>query len=94
MDAAAMNAGISQPEYVLAEDESTITVNVISTFLLALLLLPKLQESAARYGVIPRLTIVGSVEHFFANTGDVDVMPGQSILDTLNDKKTANMCDR
>jgi retinol dehydrogenase-12 len=32
-------------------DESTITTNVISTFLLALLMLPKLWETATRYGV-------------------------------------------
>lgn len=39
------NAGISQPEYVLAEDnQSTITVNGISVFLLALRLLLKLRE--------------------------------------------------
>ncbi len=95
LDAVVENAGICQPSYTLAEDnESTITVNVISTFLLALLLLPKLLESAARYGTIARLTIVGSVVHFWANTKDLDVVPGQSILDRLNEKKTANMEDR
>lgn len=95
LDAVVENAGISQPEYVLAEDnESTITVNVVSTFLLALLLLPKLQESRDRYGITPRLSIVGSAVHFWANTKDLDVIPGQSIFDRLNDKQTANMGDR
>jgi retinol dehydrogenase 12 len=95
LDGVVENAGISQPEYILAEDnESTITVNVISTFLLALLLLPKLRESASRYGMVSRLTIVGSVVHFWADTKDLDVEPWESILGRLNNKKTANMADR
>src|SRR2546429_7584403 len=41
LDAVIENAGVSYAEYSLAEDnETTVTVNVVSTFLLALLLLP------------------------------------------------------
>ncbi len=46
-------------------NESTITVNVVSTFLLALLILPKLQETAKLQGTTPNLTIVSSEVHFF-----------------------------
>jgi hypothetical protein len=33
---------------------------VLSTFLLAVLILPKLRESAERYGILPHLTLVTS----------------------------------
>lgn len=46
--------------------ESTITTNVISTFLLALILLPKLKDSAAKFDIKPRLSIVTSDLHFIA----------------------------
>ena len=53
------------PEFsTVAGNESTITVNVVSTFLLALLLLPKLQESGNRLNTIPTLTVVSSEMHF------------------------------
>lgn len=38
----------------------TMTVNVISTFLLAILLLPKLRSDAAKFGYTPRISIVTS----------------------------------
>ena len=53
----------------VAGNESTITVNVVSTFLLALLVLPKLQETARLFNVIPTLTIVSSDVHYFTSVG-------------------------
>jgi retinol dehydrogenase 12 len=95
LDAVVENAGISQPTYILAEDnESTITVNVISTFLLALLLLPKICKSAARYSKLGHLTVVGSAVHFWADTKDLEVRPGEQILERLNNREIANMKDR
>jgi retinol dehydrogenase 12 len=95
LDAVVENAGIAMNEYILAEDnESTITVNVISTFLLALLVLPKLRESAAQFGMMGRLVIVGSAVHIWANDKDLEVLPGQTILGKLSDRRTANMKDR
>ena len=41
-----------------------MTVNVYSTFLLGALLLPKLKESAQRFGITPHLTIVTSNASF------------------------------
>ena len=44
------NAGIATEKYVKAEgEESMITVNVISTFLLAALVLPKLKETVREF---------------------------------------------
>jgi len=53
-------------------NESTITVNVTSTFLLALLLIPKLQESGKINAVTPTLTVVTSELHFVTPVGIVN----------------------
>jgi hypothetical protein len=46
--------------------ETDISINVISTFLLGLLILPKLQESARHFDIQPTLTIVASDTHYIA----------------------------
>lgn len=92
VDAVVENAGVSTDKFVLMEDnESTITTNVVSTFLLALLLLPKLRESAQKFGIEPHLTVVTSELH--ANAKFVE-KKGENIFQTLNNKETANMPDR
>ncbi|KAL2802544.1 hypothetical protein BJX63DRAFT_107166 [Aspergillus granulosus] len=59
VDAVLLNAGIFTHEFVLADGyESTLTVNVINTFLLAILLIPVLRRSAK-----PRLSFVASDRH-------------------------------
>lgn len=47
----------------LRADDSAVTVNVVSTFLLALLLLPKLREVAAEFNTAPTIAIVSSELH-------------------------------
>ncbi|KAF2161692.1 hypothetical protein M409DRAFT_69511 [Zasmidium cellare ATCC 36951] len=60
------NAGVATSEYkFVGGNESTITVNVVSTFLLALLMLPKLQETGRKFNITPNLTIVSSEVHNF-----------------------------
>lgn len=64
LDVVVENAGVATPKYELFEDfESTITVNVVSTFLMALLLLPKLRADGVKYNTVPHLTIVASDAH-------------------------------
>jgi NAD(P)-dependent dehydrogenase (short-subunit alcohol dehydrogenase family) len=64
LDVVVENAGIAKYTFEKVEDhESTITVNVISTFLMALLLLPKLRETARDLNRTPHLTIVASDAH-------------------------------
>jgi len=64
LDVAVMNAGIMTPNFTLVEDnERTITVNVISSFLLALLLIPKLRKTAVRFAKTPVLSFTGSFTH-------------------------------
>ena len=61
VDVVCENAGIATGIFHLTErDESTITTNVVSTFLLAFLLLPKLKETAERFCTRPTLTITSS----------------------------------
>lgn len=64
LDVVLENAGIATHMFALTEGfESTITVNVISTFLMALLLLDKLRETAMKFNGKPHLTIVSSDIH-------------------------------
>ncbi|KAF1996678.1 short-chain dehydrogenase [Amniculicola lignicola CBS 123094] len=66
LDIAMLNAGIAAGKFTIAEkDESDITVNVVSTFLLGLLLLPKLKATAQQHNTRPNLTFVASEVHRF-----------------------------
>lgn len=68
LDAIIENAGKNTMKYYeVAGNESTITVNVVSTFLLALLVLPKLRETARIYNIVPTLTIVSSDVHYMTS---------------------------
>ncbi|RLL96299.1 hypothetical protein CFD26_102788 [Aspergillus turcosus] len=64
LDVLLCNASIATATFQLAEGhERSITVNVISTILLALLVLPTLRRSAEKFGTKPRLTTVVSEVH-------------------------------
>lgn len=67
LDVVVENAGVAIGTYVECDGgfESTIAVNVVSTFLMALLLLPTLRRTAARFNVEPRLVVVSSDAHLF-----------------------------
>ncbi|KAL2872719.1 uncharacterized protein BJX67DRAFT_376512 [Aspergillus lucknowensis] len=61
IDAVIENAAVAAGEHIFAEGHTLpLTVNVLSTFLLAVLLLPKLKESAEKYGILPRLAVITS----------------------------------
>jgi short-subunit dehydrogenase len=83
VDAIIENAGIAMSERIIAEGlESTLTVNVVSTMLLAVLILPKLQESARKFGIVPDLVLVGS-EVAFQAKGELEKIDGD-LIDGLN----------
>ena len=64
IDIAVLNAGVERGSWeVFEQDESTITVNVVSTFLLAFALLPKLKDTARKFNTRPTLTVVSSEVH-------------------------------
>lgn len=95
LDGLIANAGVSLEEFSLCEGyERTVTVNVISTFLLALLVLPKLNETATSHHSSTNLVLLGSAIHVFAPAKQLQVSKGQTIFDTLSDPKTAAMKQR
>lgn len=67
VDVVIENAGIAIGTYVEVDGgfESSIGINVVSTFLMAFLLLPKLRKTAMRFNVEPRLVVVSSDAHMF-----------------------------
>lgn len=86
------NAGIATSNFQLVNGhESTITVNVISTFLLALLMLPKLKATSQQYNVQPRLVIVSSEVHGFT---DLPERSASNTFNELSDQSTADMKQR
>ncbi|KAF2482889.1 short-chain dehydrogenase/reductase [Neohortaea acidophila] len=86
------NAGIATDKFALSEGhERTVTVNVVSTFLLAFLLLPKLKETAKKFAVKPRLSIVSSEVHAWTKFAE---WKQPSIFPALDDEATANMQER
>lgn len=65
VDVVIENAGVTLERFRIAEqDKATVTIHVTSTFLLALLLLPELQETSRKFNTKPRITVVTSDLHF------------------------------
>ena len=94
LDALVENAGVANTSWsVMEDDEATITVNVVSTFLLALLMLPKLRESGQKFNITPHLSITCSEVHAWS---PFKQRTSANIFDALNDaeKKTELMKDR
>ncbi|TVY43255.1 Short chain dehydrogenase [Lachnellula subtilissima] len=92
LDVLLENAGIAAGKWQVFEGhESTLTVNVISTFYLALLLLPKLVSSAKKFGIMPRLTIVSSEVHGRAKFAE---RKEPKIFDALDDESKFDVWDR
>lgn len=78
VDIAVLNAGVNRGKWeIFEQDESTITVNVVSTFLLAFALLPKLTETANRFRTRPTLTIVSSEVHQWTDFNEREAPEGQ-----------------
>jgi NAD(P)-dependent dehydrogenase (short-subunit alcohol dehydrogenase family) len=93
LDAFIQNAGILTTQYRLEEgEESTITVNVTSATLLGLSVLPKLRESAKKYGVRGRLSFVGSDLQYIAKFKEAET--SDSLYAALNTKENVDMDDR
>ncbi|RDL40251.1 uncharacterized protein BP5553_00230 [Venustampulla echinocandica] len=93
VDAVVLNAGIATEEWELFEGhESQVTVNVISTTLLMLLILPTLYATAEKYpSVTPVLTVVGSGVHAYTKFPERE---NPKIFDSMDDKKISRMGDR
>ncbi|KAL5325283.1 hypothetical protein ACEPPN_006408 [Leptodophora sp. 'Broadleaf-Isolate-01'] len=92
LDAVLENAGIMTKNFkIVGGYESTVTTNVIGTFLLALGLLPKLKQSAAEFNIQPRLSIVASDLHFIAKFPE---RHSENIFEALNDDNSDMSMER
>ncbi|RHZ57469.1 putative short-chain dehydrogenase/reductase family protein [Aspergillus thermomutatus] len=93
LDVLLCNASLATPTFQLAEGhERTVTVNVISTILLALLVLPTLRTSAEKYpGTKPRLTTVVSEVHAWTKFPE---WKARNTFSALDDEKHTDMGER
>ncbi|KAF9892603.1 hypothetical protein FE257_001005 [Aspergillus nanangensis] len=94
LDAVVENAALATQKYERAEGhERTITVNVISTVLLGLLLLPKLRETTQKHhpGQKPRLSVVVSEVHAWTPFPE---QRSDRIFEALDDEAHARMHER
>lgn len=96
LDIVICSAGIDSRRFGLVNDiEKNISINVVSTFLLALLLLPKLKSTGTQHqGSTPHLAIVSSDTHFAMNLDEQHETKTKTIFEQLNDKKQAQMVFR
>ena len=92
LDGVSENAGVIQDNWVLADKGNEIAnmVNFLGTMLLAGLVAPKLQQTAARLGRPTHLSIVGS-GMAFQDDCDAElkkaVASGQDIIEYFNKEK-------
>jgi NAD(P)-dependent dehydrogenase (short-subunit alcohol dehydrogenase family) len=90
------NAGVMMDKWTVAEGmETSMTVNVVSTMLLAVLLMPVLMKSAKQHDIKPRVVFVVSGLGFQPAARKELVKGGQTnILEGLNNEKQQNMDSR
>ncbi len=94
LDVLISNAGLGTTKFRKTEDnEELITTNVVSLFLHALLLYPKLHDTAVKFDTDTHFTVTSSELYEVAKFSERQAPPGQ-LFATLNDEKTAKMRDR
>jgi retinol dehydrogenase-12 len=89
VDAVVSNASIATTDWEVFEGhESTITVNVISTMLLVLLLLPTMRASAEKFDIVPIVDVVCSDIHHWSPFRERNA---PNIFAEISDKNRADM---
>jgi retinol dehydrogenase-12 len=93
LDACVENAGLFTGKFTRSPEghETTMNVNVISTFMLAILLLPIMKASAAKTGTRPYLSIVSSETHEWVTLPE---RTRSNVFAALDDETTSNMMER
>ena len=92
LDILVENAGIVTERFkITEEDESTITTNVVSPLLHALLLLPKLRETAVKFDTMSRLVFVTSFVHWLTK---FEEQKEERIFEALADEQKSHMGPR
>lgn len=86
LDALICNASVAMAEWSVSEGlETSVTVNVVNTTLLAVLVLPALKASAKRTGGRGHLVVVGS-EVAFEHKGVLEAIKG-NVLEGLKENE-------
>jgi retinol dehydrogenase-12 len=89
VDAVVLNASIATTDWEGFEGhESTITVNVISTMLLVLLLLPTMRALAEKFDIVPVIDVVCSDIHHWSPFHERNA---PNIFAEISDKNLADM---
>ena len=66
LDVLVENAGVATGVYEVCEGyERQVTVNVLSTFLITLQLLPTLRRTTTRFNTLPHIVVVASDAHYY-----------------------------
>ncbi|KAJ7599315.1 hypothetical protein C8J56DRAFT_771070 [Mycena floridula] len=96
LDYLVANAGMASHEYNLTGNgwEAGLQVNNLSQELLALLLLPKMQETAKRFSIVPRLVVVSSDVHFFIAGPEPELMNATNIHEKLSSKEYCSLPEK
>ncbi|KAK3985845.1 short-chain dehydrogenase-4 [Cladorrhinum sp. PSN332] len=84
VDVVVLNAGVNNETFQLSEGyEQTTQVNVLNTFLLALALLPRLNDTKTKFpSSTPHLTVVGSEAHRLTKFEEINA---PDLYEKLND---------
>jgi NAD(P)-dependent dehydrogenase (short-subunit alcohol dehydrogenase family) len=92
LDVAVLNAGIAPPKYSTAKTgwESALQVNIHSTALLAILLMPKLKQTTSKTGRLSQLTITGSFACQYVKAEEMKLDPGESLLKKMSAPENFN----
>jgi len=94
IDALVENAGVALDQWGSAEGhESSMTVNVYSTLLLAVLMMPKMEQSAKRWGITPHIEIVTSEVGFMIAREEMEKIQDEP-LRKADDEGLADMTKR
>jgi NAD(P)-dependent dehydrogenase (short-subunit alcohol dehydrogenase family) len=90
LDGVVENACVSVDRWGVAEGhELSLTVNVYSTFLLGVLLFPRLKDTAKTFKVLPHLVVVSSSYGFMFQSQVADLQ--KDGLKGLDNQSTSNM---
>ncbi|KAI9751187.1 MAG: hypothetical protein M4579_006166 [Chaenotheca gracillima] len=96
LDVALLNAGVASPTYKTSPEgwEMSLQVNVLSSALLAILLLPKLRETSRRSPGnsqnTPHLEFTGSAAHRSVDAAKLRAGPQENLLETISSQAFFN----
>ncbi|PWY78209.1 NAD(P)-binding protein [Aspergillus heteromorphus CBS 117.55] len=94
LDVAVLNAGIAAPRYAVNKTtgwESALQVNIISTAMLAIALMPLLKRRIAEKGEPAQLTFTGSVGHKYVKPEQMPPLDSGNLLRVINSAEFFNV---